>query len=126
RITTRPSRPQKVRANYSKSGSRFRPPPPVTATADPPLPDHLSASRPEEPPCIPHAALRSFILRSKTPLPTRAPAFTSPPAAPPCSPTEHDRIRGTWHDGLHASSLPSPRLGGERAGPPGRCAGLLA
>lgn len=46
--------------------------------------------------------LRSFIVRSKTLQSSRASAFTSPRPAPACSPTGHDRIRGTWHDGLPA------------------------
>lgn len=40
----------------------------MTTTGNSPLPDHLSASNSEEPSCIPHTALRSFILRSKTPV----------------------------------------------------------
>lgn len=31
--------------------------------------------------------------------------LTSPPAAPPCSPRSHVRIRGTWHN--ESTRLPS-------------------
>lgn len=93
-ITAQHPRPRQGPLGYSKSGSRFRPRTPVTATGIAQLTDRLSTSCPEEPLCTDCIPLRSFILRSKMQLLARTPPLALLTAVPESSPTGPDRIRG--------------------------------